>query len=64
MLASEDRCSLFELVVEIGWFLGLKNFISSIVDFAFNPLFEFKPMEEFENTRDVLPFRGFEDCTR
>jgi len=41
-------------VIEISRLVGLKSFVGKRDNLILNPLFNFEPMERFENWNDVL----------
>jgi len=48
VIVSEERVFLLQ-VIEIGRFMGLNNFVGKRDNLVYNPLFNFEPMEKFEN---------------
>ena len=46
-------------VIEIGRLVGLKGFIGNSDNLVLNSLFNFEPMERFENWSDVRKFWSF-----
>ena len=51
-------------VIEIARFVGLKSFVGNRDYLVLNYLFNFEPMERFENWSDVRKFRNFEHSSR
>jgi len=51
-------------VIEIDRFVGLKSFVGKRDNLVSNPLFNFEPMERFENWSDVRIHFGVFDTAR